>query len=87
MLTELEVTSIQDLLKHAFDMMTRFHFASRASEVYVAISTQYIIPTINKLPQLRLLDEGTDKEINDRFALLNTLRIEIGNGRRNWRPR
>jgi len=80
MLTELEVTSTQELLKHAFDMKTRFHFASRASKVYTAISTQYIIPIINKLPQLRRLEKGTDQEINEKLASLNKLRIEIGDG-------
>ncbi|EED11877.1 hypothetical protein TSTA_110570 [Talaromyces stipitatus ATCC 10500] len=67
----------KDLLDNAFDMRTRFHFVARASEIYKTISAQYIIPTIDKLPQLRLVDDGTDEEINSRLAALNTLRVEI----------
>jgi hypothetical protein len=68
------------LLDNAFDIRTRFHFAARASKIYEVISAQYIIPTIDKLPQLRLVDDGTDEEINSRLAALNTMRVEICNG-------
>jgi hypothetical protein len=59
-------------------MMTRFAFASRASRVYTTISAAYIIPTIDYLPKLRLLEKGSDEEINNRLAELNNLRVEIG---------
>ena len=72
--TGLTITPSQDLLRNVIDIATRFNFASRASEVYTAISAKYIIPTIDKLPQPRLPDEGTDGEINSRLAALNTLR-------------
>ncbi|RYC79574.1 hypothetical protein BFJ63_vAg17543 [Fusarium oxysporum f. sp. narcissi] len=67
----------QDLLNNAFDMTTRLTFASRASEIYKTVSAQYIIPTIDGLPNLRLLDAGTDSEINNRLAQLNDMRREI----------
>jgi hypothetical protein len=68
------------LRENAFDMRTRFAFASRASEMYTVISAKYILPTIDKLPQLRHFDEGTDEVIESRLVALNKLRIEICTG-------
>ncbi|KAJ0131304.1 putative Fumarylacetoacetate hydrolase domain-containing protein 2 like protein [Fusarium oxysporum f. sp. albedinis] len=70
----------QDLLNNAFDMTTRLTFASRASEIYKTVSAQYIIPTIDGLPDLRLLEAGTDSEINNRLVQLNEMRRDISLG-------
>ena len=65
-------------MSHATDMMTRFAFASRAFRIHTTISAAYIIPTIDNLPKLRLLEKRSDEEINNRLAGLNNLRVGIG---------
>ncbi|KAL4934998.1 hypothetical protein BDV06DRAFT_229237 [Aspergillus oleicola] len=65
----------RDLLEHAFDMKTRFIFASKASNVYNAVSSQYILPTLNMLPQLSRLD--TDDELKSKLQELHRLRCRV----------
>ena len=48
--------------------------------MYTVISAHYILPTIDKLPQLRHLDEGTGEAIESRLVALNKLRIDICTG-------
>ncbi len=58
-------------------MKTRFIFASRASDVYNAVSSKYILPTLEKLPQLSLLGQKTEEEINAKVKELHDLRIKV----------
>jgi hypothetical protein len=61
-------------------MKTRFIFASRASDVYNAVSSEYILPTLDELPNLSLLGEKTDAEISAKIDELHGLRLRICSG-------
>ncbi|KAK5987128.1 hypothetical protein PT974_11246 [Cladobotryum mycophilum] len=63
--------------EHAFEMTTRFTFASRASAIYNAVSARYIIPTIEQLPNLCLHDAGTNSEVNEKLKQLNQIRNQV----------
>ncbi|KAL4982537.1 hypothetical protein BDW68DRAFT_182448 [Aspergillus falconensis] len=67
----------RDLLKHAFDMKTRFIFASKASNVYNEVSRQYIMPILNILPHLDLLKQATDDEVLTKLEELHELRCRV----------
>ena len=61
-------------------MKTRFIFASRASDVYNAVSNKYILPTLEKLPELSLLGEKTDAEVRGKIGELHHLRVQACSG-------
>ncbi|KAJ5683125.1 hypothetical protein N7462_006290 [Penicillium macrosclerotiorum] len=66
-----------ELLENAFDMKTRFIFASKASSVYNAVSSQFILPTLNKIPELGLLNEATEREVMTKMEELHDLRCRV----------
>ena len=61
-------------------MKTRFIFASRASGIYNAVSSKYILPTLEKLPGLNLLGQKTDDEIAAKVEELYNLRVQTRSG-------
>lgn len=61
-------------------MKTRFIFASRASDIYNAVSSQYILPTLNRLPQLHLLGEKTNEGIMVKMEELHNMRLQLRAG-------
>jgi hypothetical protein len=61
-------------------MKTRFIFASRASNLYNAVSSNYILPTLEKLPRLSLLGQKTDDEIAAKVKELHDLRVRNCSG-------
>ncbi|KAJ5455540.1 uncharacterized protein N7458_003804 [Penicillium daleae] len=66
-----------ELLENAFDMKTRFIFASKASNVYNAVSSQFILPTLDKLPELGLLNEATEREVMTKMEELHDFRCRV----------
>lgn len=60
-------------MKNTFDMKTRFIFASKAWDVYNAVSSQYIMPTLDVLPELGQPGKTTDHEIQAKIAELHIL--------------
>ncbi|KAJ6102317.1 hypothetical protein N7486_004744 [Penicillium sp. IBT 16267x] len=58
-------------------MKTRFIFASKASDVYNAVSSQYIMPTLDVLPELGQPGKTTDHEIQAKIAELHILRCKM----------
>jgi hypothetical protein len=72
--------SQQDLLEKALDMRTRFVFASRASDVYNAVSNQYILPALDKLPQLQLLGRTSKEVIGAKMDELHDMRSQACSG-------
>lgn len=58
-------------------MKTRFIFASKASDVYNAVSRQHILPILDMLPQLDLLSQATDGEIQAKLEELHDLRCRV----------
>jgi len=71
------LTLYQELLKNAFDMKIRFIFASKASNVYNAVSSLYILPTLDVLPGLGCLGQAPDHEIQAKIDDLHKLRCRM----------
>ena len=61
-------------------MKTRFMLASRASDIYNAVSSKYILPTLEKLPGLNLLGQKTDNETAAKVNELFNLRVQNCSG-------
>ncbi|QYT06309.1 hypothetical protein H0G86_013167 [Trichoderma simmonsii] len=70
--------SIKEILfNDNFEMRARFVFASRASGVYNNISTQYILPIIDRVDSLCLFHSETNDEIDGKLAELEALRKKM----------
>ncbi|KAL3473103.1 hypothetical protein BJX99DRAFT_261649 [Aspergillus californicus] len=65
------------LLTNAFEMKTRLIFASKASDVYNAVSTQYILPMLDILPELSCLNQAADHEIQAKIGEMHKLRCRV----------
>ncbi|KAL3468133.1 hypothetical protein BJX64DRAFT_283016 [Aspergillus heterothallicus] len=65
-------------LKMAFEMKTRFIFASKASSVYNAVSSQFILPTLNILPGLGCPNHTAEYEIQARIDEIHRMRCAVG---------
>ncbi|KAL2830418.1 hypothetical protein BJY01DRAFT_254638 [Aspergillus pseudoustus] len=66
-----------EIFKNAFDMKIRFIFASKASNVYNAVSSQYILPTLDVLPGLYCLNQASDHEIQAKIDDLHKMRCRV----------
>lgn len=75
-----KLTNIKDLLENAFKMKASFNFLLRATEIYVAVSTKFITPTIRKFGDLRLYQAGTEADIKEKMEALNQLRLAACDG-------
>ncbi|OAQ82447.1 hypothetical protein VFPBJ_05031 [Purpureocillium lilacinum] len=67
----------EDLQCRAFEMKARLAFAARVSEIYMAVSTRYIMPEIDRVNCLRLHDTGSHDEINQKLEELTQRRRQI----------
>ncbi|KAJ5110195.1 hypothetical protein N7532_002840 [Penicillium argentinense] len=79
--SELAKPSIaQDFRENAFKMKASFNFLLRATQIYVAISTKFITPTIRKFGDLRLYQACSDADIKEKMEVLNQLRLAACEG-------
>jgi hypothetical protein len=58
-------------------MKARFIFAAKASDVYNAVSRQFILPTLDILPGLGCMNQAPDHEIRARIDELHKLRCSV----------
>ncbi|KAM6479464.1 hypothetical protein HDV62DRAFT_368673 [Trichoderma sp. SZMC 28011] len=65
------------LLNDGFEMRVRFVFASRASALYNNISTQYILPIIDRVDSLCLFHSETNDEIDRKLAELQDMKRKM----------
>ncbi|KOC18838.1 hypothetical protein AFLA70_196g001771 [Aspergillus flavus AF70] len=65
-----------EIMKAAFDMKTRLIFASKASDIYNAVSSQFILPTLDAL-LVSGLSHTADHEIQAKIDQLHLLRCKV----------
>lgn len=58
-------------------MKVRFIFASKASDVYNAVSSQYILPTLEVLSKLGYLNQAADHEVQAKIDEIHNLRCMV----------
>jgi hypothetical protein len=75
-----KLTNLKDLREKAFKMKVSFNFILRATEIYVAISTKFITPTIRKVGELRLYQAGSEAAIKEKLEALNQVRLAACEG-------
>ncbi|KKP06895.1 hypothetical protein THAR02_00976 [Trichoderma harzianum] len=68
---------LQILLNDNFEIRARFVFASRASALYNNISTQYILPIIDRVDSLCLFHSETNDEIDRKLAELEDMKRKM----------